>query len=375
MVFLLLTGLKAAPTQAAGVIIDHHNTDLTALTLEAVDKAKTQLHIAYGHTSHGSQVTTGMTAMNGFINGGGLGMTCPTDTFKWNDGPTAGALDLDDYFVSGDLGSPGWAARTRTYLDSSANEDVNVVMWSWCGQADTTEANIDLYLGLMNQLEIDYDDVTFVYMTGHVNGCSTTGNLFLRNQQIRDYCLANDKVLYDFSDIESWDPDKNYYGDKLVTDDCYYDSDNSGTINRELDSNWAADWQDAHVEGTDWFSCSCAHSRPLNGNQKAYAAWTLWTALATLIDPVPGDVNGDDKVDALDAKRLAYNWGRSGATWEDGDFNGDHLIDAADVSIMAANWGDHRPTESTASAVPEPSALSLLAMGLLGLFGLSARRK
>lgn len=92
----------------AGIVIDHNDTDITSLSLNAINLAKNSLHIAYGHTSHGSQVTTGMTAMNTFINGDGLGTSFPTDTFKWVDSssPAAGVLDLDDNFADGDLGSP-----------------------------------------------------------------------------------------------------------------------------------------------------------------------------------------------------------------------------------------------------------------------------
>jgi hypothetical protein len=30
----------------------------------------------------------------------------------------------------------------------------------------------------------------------------------------------------------------------------------------------------------NWYSCSSAHSQPLNANRKAYAAWWLWAVLA-----------------------------------------------------------------------------------------------
>ena len=30
----------------------------------------------------------------------------------------------------------------------------------------------------------------------------------------------------------------------------------------------------------DWYNCSSAHSKPLNANRKAYAAWWLWATLA-----------------------------------------------------------------------------------------------
>ena len=61
-------------------------------------------------------------------------------------------------------------------------------MGSWCGQVSSaTEENINTYLSLMNGLENDYPEVTFVYMTGHVDGSGLTGNLHIRNEQIRSY--------------------------------------------------------------------------------------------------------------------------------------------------------------------------------------------
>lgn len=52
-------------------------------------------------------------------------------------------------------------------------------------------------------------------MTGHLNGGSgpPDGNTFLRNEQIRQYCMQNNKILFDFADIESWDPDGNDHRD------------------------------------------------------------------------------------------------------------------------------------------------------------------
>ncbi|MBN2218122.1 MAG: hypothetical protein JW719_12175, partial [Pirellulales bacterium] len=66
----VIAWVAADEIAAAPIIIDHARTDLTALSLPAVEKAKAELHVAYEHTSHGSQVTDGMTALNPFINGG-----------------------------------------------------------------------------------------------------------------------------------------------------------------------------------------------------------------------------------------------------------------------------------------------------------------
>ncbi len=44
----------------AQIIVDHTSTNLLEVPTQWVDSAKNKLHIAYGHTSHGSQVTEGM---------------------------------------------------------------------------------------------------------------------------------------------------------------------------------------------------------------------------------------------------------------------------------------------------------------------------
>lgn len=252
------------------MIIDHTCCDISAVPRSTIQDAIADLHIAYGHTSHGSQLTTGMDRLANFLG---------DDLYNYSNGGAGGTLDLHDYAFSSynayDLGNPDrttWATATRNYLTD--NPDVNVVIWSWCGQVSTaTEQDIQTYLDLMNQLEIDYPGVSFVYMTGHLNGSRETGNLHIRNEQIRAYCEANDKILYDFADIESYDPDGVYYLPMSATDACLYDSDGNGS----LDSNWAINWQNAHVG--EWYSCNSAHSQPLNANLKAYAAWHLWARL------------------------------------------------------------------------------------------------
>ncbi len=270
---------------AQAIIIDHNCTNIKAIPESAILKAKQNLHIAYGHTSHGSQITTGMNGLVEFANNGGLGLTLKKDIFKWNNGGSNEALDLEegDGYGSGwldhDCGYyPNWVNETREYLNDSSHSDVNVIIWSWCGQVSgrSEQDMIDKYLSPMSQLEADYPDVKFVYMTGHSDGSGESGNLHLRNKQIRDYCIANNKILYDFYDIECYDPDGNYYGNKNVKDNCDYDSNGDGS----QDANWAKDWQNSHTEGVDWYNCSSAHSQPLNANRKAYAAWWLWAELA-----------------------------------------------------------------------------------------------
>ncbi|HNT74164.1 MAG TPA: hypothetical protein PKH77_03985 [Anaerolineae bacterium] len=287
----------AAPqARTAPLIIDHTSTAITAVPEEWIVAAKQQLHIGYGHTSHGSQISDGMSGLVGFANGGGQGLELPEDIFRFSHSGNQGGEYLHlfegDGYGEGDLDHdagyyPRWVNETRAYLGAadtngrgSNHPEMNVIMWSWCGQVSgySEQDMIDNYLAPMTQLELDYPGITFVYMTGHSDGSGEEGNLHQRNEQIREYCRANNKVLFDFNDFELYDPDGNYYGDKNVDDACNYDSDGNGS----RDKNWAVDWQNSHTEGVDWYDCGCAHSdqAPLNCNRKAYGIWALWASLA-----------------------------------------------------------------------------------------------
>jgi hypothetical protein len=209
--------------------------------------------------------------------------------YAFNNGGSSGALDFRDFDLAAyaystgtaradDLGDPDWVQNTRNYLN--AKPQINVIMWSWCGQVSTaSESDINDYLNSMNELEQEYPQVKFVYMTGHVDGTGINGNLNVRNEQIRTYCRNNNKILYDFADIESYDPDGVGYLNKLVLDTCYYDANGDGSPWNDT-ANWAIDWQNSHIKGIDWYECGSAHSQPLNANLKAYAAWWLFARLA-----------------------------------------------------------------------------------------------
>ncbi len=121
----------------------------------------------------------------------------------------------------------------------------------------------------MDGLEADYPSITFVYMTGHLNGTGEAGNLHARNNQIRDHVIATNGVLFDFADIESYDPDYEYFLDRGAHDTCVYDS-----------GNWATEWCADHVGDPLCASCGCAHSEPLNCNLKGRAFWWMMARLA-----------------------------------------------------------------------------------------------
>lgn len=196
--------------------------------------------IYYGHTSHGSQLVTGMQML------AAEDAACAPPTF---------------HEVADDLGAAGdttWVAPTSAYLNDHPGE-YDVVMWSWCGGvSDNTPEGIDTYLQAMAGLEAEFPAVTFVYMTGHLDGTGAGGNLRARNDQIRAWCRAHGKILFDFAAIERFDPAGTEYPDG--SDAC----------------EWCADW----CSTNDCADCgSCAHSHCFNCYRKGQALWCLLAAL------------------------------------------------------------------------------------------------
>ena len=92
--------------------------------------------------------------------------------------------------------------------------------------------------------------------------------------------------------------------------------------------------------------------------------------------PLPGDANGDGKVDINDLTIVLAHYGQTGMTWSEGEFTGDGTVDINDLTIVLAHYGDTAGSLAGGmAAVPEPSSVLLLAAGLLGLLACVARKR
>jgi hypothetical protein len=272
---------------------------LRQIPREYIDKARNTLHIAYQHTSHGTHVSRGLFGLPDFKDGDDalFGIT--------NNAQEAGKLDFHDYAISS-YAAPGEDAAdlsrdetafiqaTRNFLDDAANADINVVMWSWCNIAGHDVATN--YLPGMDLLISEYGKggtkigtgpgmrhtpVTFIFMTGHANTNSNTGDGRPKNQAdlIIEHCKQSGQFCLDYYSIDTHDMGDTYWEDTG-------DDGNSA----EYGGNFYADWQNEHNPGSDWYenksspggsvSCGAHNSQHITANRKAYAMWWLMARIA-----------------------------------------------------------------------------------------------
>ena len=274
----LLLALMPTLLYAQAIVINHNHTDYSSINSSMIANCTDKLKVAYQHTSHGSQLVTGLNALEQF--------NPDMFTYSYASYNLQKNVFLNDMAMPsvGDLGHNGdlsWADATEEFLNNPQC-DKNVIMWSWCGGcSDNTVEGINKYLNKMSELETKFPNITFVYMTGHLDGSGKDGNLNQINTIIRNYCIANSKVLFDFADIESYAPESELnLMEKFADDGCNYDSDGDGSI----DKNWADVWIAANPTATISQMVSdcddCAHSHRLNCIRKGIATWNLFSAIA-----------------------------------------------------------------------------------------------
>ena len=267
-IIITLTLLIPSVTFSQAIVADHNSVqEFDQIPENYLTAAKNLVKMYYGHTSHGSQISSGIAELERL------------DSFyAYTNGWVPAQDELSYVETSPDAGYyPAWFDNTVNQLNNNSGHR-NTVMWSWCGQVSgITEATMNSnYLTPMADLASDYPDVDFIYMTGHLDTTGSTGNLHQRNEQIRNAANQRGGILFDFADIERFDPDGNDYLDlgagAIEGDGCRYDGG----------GNWCTEWCDANSTSD---LCSdieegCGHSFDLNCNMKARAFWWMLARMA-----------------------------------------------------------------------------------------------
>jgi hypothetical protein len=236
---------------AESIRIDHTSIELSEIPDYWIDQVKGNLRIYYGHTSHGSQLIHGLKsieAQQGAKYRIATGLTLPKEPNALCIRDRGDTYDPRDFFPT----VPG-------ALDS--NPEINVVMYGWCGQAsgNNWQSLLNNYIDTMKSLEQQYPNVTFVYMTGNTQEADCAGcNRHRFNETLRKYCKENNKVLFDFADLDVW---------------------YKGKINTYLSPGWCAclgsvPREHPHWGGGNWDN-PCGHSTYGNCEQKGRAVWWM----------------------------------------------------------------------------------------------------
>lgn len=292
MLSLLLTGCN--------YVADHNvatEATLRAIPDTYIDAARTTLHVAYNHTSHGTHVSYGIYGLPDFKAGDATKFAVTRNSL-----PDPDMLDFHDNQIGGafsdlsqaDADWAGWRNQVRDYLDDPANEAINVMMWSWCDIAGHSVAD---YLSSMQTMIDEYGPggskigdgpgqtrttpVTFVFMTGHANQGDNVGSGKPRDQAalITDYCKTHGYFCIDYYAIDTHAMDGTYYEDTG-------DNGNSATYG----GNFYEEWQQSHALGVDWYenrttpggtiSYGAHNSQHITANRKAYAFWWVMARIA-----------------------------------------------------------------------------------------------
>jgi hypothetical protein len=252
------------PEPGGTLVVDYRMSDISRIPDEWIARAR-QVTVHYAHTSHGSQIVTGLewlaaqdpryaAAVRSCA--GDLGLPDDTGALRICDGNPPDDYVTPDLYWSTEDG----LNRTRA---AAATGLFNFSAWAWCGeQSENDTATVQQYLDTLDQLEREYPTMRFIYWTGHTDGGSEA--LARNNDTVRAYVDTHGKVLFDFASFEMYDPAGNYYPD--ASDACV----------------WCEAWCNDHPDdcrNLDQMG-DCAHTHPLQCKLKAQAFWWLMAELA-----------------------------------------------------------------------------------------------
>jgi len=266
-----------APVAAQGpIVVDHTCTDPTQIPDSWLAQARA-LAVHYGHTSHGSQIVTGLAIWDDLdparfghsvFDASGYpappaSLDCAPGTLCIFDGnpPYETYITPELYWMTAD-------GRARTEA-VAATGLFDVSLFAWCGQLCEEDPSRDLYLATMLGWDQGAPAMRFALMTGHV--CPANPWVDPHNDAIRAFAAANSMVLFDFNDIERYAPDGTPHLD--TSDYC----------------DWCDAWCANHPDDCSsfgngdpdfWTQCSWGHAHPLLCKLKGGAFWWMMARLA-----------------------------------------------------------------------------------------------
>ena len=234
------------------IVIDHNATDVDAIPDYWMNRAATDVIWAYGSTSHGTQLWRGTEDLDNWLD----------MPFEKNYRSTPSQTSPAQLRMGYDS---GWSWNASAYLSQARAiladvPEATVFSWSWCGEMSNQYTDVDAYLSAMTTLEGEYPDVTFVYMTGHLDGggaaskptTSRFASMFLTTGE----CCSTSPISSSMIRTVS--------GTRAASDAC----------------EWCTTWCSSNPGDCADLGSSCAHSDPFNCRRKGMAFWWMSARLA-----------------------------------------------------------------------------------------------
>jgi hypothetical protein len=214
-----------ARADSRAIVIDHNCVDLSAIGDEYLAPAAS-LRMLMRHASVGDGINWGLDCLAG---------SKPTQSICAGFSP--GKYDRSKWHLE-NRGNPGSKAKVDdlvTQTESRAGDfDVFMMKFCYIDALGSNQPDWQYYRSLMEQLEADYPDKVFVWWTIPLTRDGQSGtDLF--NAQVRAYCAANGKVLFDIANIECHDPNgtklTNAAGNEVISQN-YTKEIHAGHLNR-----------------------------------------------------------------------------------------------------------------------------------------------
>lgn len=257
--------LPAVLNSSPAIVINHLTTDISKIPPAWLAEAR-KMVVHYAHTSHGGQILSGLNWLEGRSATYNVDIHANGTVVLPDDAAALRIYDGNNYsgntYITPDLywESAGGLTHTRGVLNTGW---FNVSLWTWCGQMSSYSAEqAQNYIDQMDGLRAQYPAVRFVYYTGHTDGSAPGSDLWRNNNLVRAHVQENQLILFDFADIESYDPAGTFY--PTASDGCA----------------WCSAWCSAHPSDCASLPSSCDHSHPLQCKLKGQAFWWLMARLA-----------------------------------------------------------------------------------------------
>ena len=209
LVFTCISALKVA---GQGIIIDHNCLDVSQIPSTVIEEIKDNINMQWCGQSHAGQIPCGLEVLEGIypqFDATVQDMVLPNtpnslSVYNGNQGFDAPGGCCTSITPEGYWNGATGISWTNACLAYNPTINVSAFMWCWQLEANNS-AYVQSYLNQMEAFEAAYPNVTFIYTTGNAQAYGDAGlTRHTNNEMIRAFCIAHNKVLFDFGDIDCW---------------------------------------------------------------------------------------------------------------------------------------------------------------------------